>query len=106
MEAHPDLLVVPASHSDGSGAHSRNNSNLLWIGGRYGDGQFRLALVGLTVALTNQGTAERKTLPTNSHGDFQFVNVPPGIYTLDIRALAQTFSTRFVSGGSTERGAN
>ena len=24
------------------------------------------ALVGLTVALTNQGTAERKTLPTNS----------------------------------------
>ncbi len=42
------------------------------------------ALVGLTVALTNQGTAERKTLPTNSHGDFQFVNVPPGIYTLDV----------------------
>ena len=42
------------------------------------------ALVGLTVALTNQGTAERKTLQTNSHGDFQFVNVPPGIYTLDI----------------------
>jgi len=42
------------------------------------------ALVGLTVALTNQGTAERKTLQTNGHGDFQFVNVPPGIYTLDV----------------------
>ncbi len=41
-------------------------------------------VAGINVALTNLGTAERKTLQTNQHGDFQFVNVPPGNYTLDM----------------------
>src|SRR5580704_9838063 len=41
-------------------------------------------VAGINVALTNLGTAERKTAQTNQHGDFQFVNVPPGNYTLDM----------------------
>ncbi len=41
-------------------------------------------VAGVNIALTNMGTAERKTLQTSQHGDFQFVNVPPGNYTLDM----------------------
>jgi hypothetical protein len=41
-------------------------------------------LAGLTVSLTNRGTAERRTLKTDAHGDFQFVNVLPGSYELDV----------------------
>jgi hypothetical protein len=41
-------------------------------------------LPGVTVTLTNRGTSERKTLQTAAHGDFQFVNVLPGSYTLDV----------------------
>ena len=43
-------------------------------------------LVDATVSLTNRGTAERKTLKTDAHGDFQFVNVLPGTYELDVES--------------------
>ena len=39
---------------------------------------------GGTVSLTNLGTAERKTAVTDSAGNYQFVNLVPGRYRVDV----------------------
>jgi hypothetical protein len=44
------------------------------------------AVVGAKVALTNTATGDKRTDNTNNSGAYQFVNVPPGNYTLDVQA--------------------
>jgi hypothetical protein len=44
------------------------------------------ALPGLTVQLTNLGTKEQQAAPTNQAGFYQFVNIPPGNYSLAVSA--------------------
>jgi hypothetical protein len=39
---------------------------------------------GATVTLTNQGTSERRTTETDPRGNYQFVNLVPGVYRVDI----------------------
>src|SRR5215831_2358129 len=41
-------------------------------------------LPGATVTLTNQGTNIARTAVTNPSGNFVFVNVTPGVYTLAV----------------------
>ena len=42
------------------------------------------ALADVQVTLTNQGTAEKRIQSTNGAGEYSFVNVIPGNYSLDI----------------------
>ena len=42
------------------------------------------AIPGTTVTLTNIGTSERKTATSDGSGNFQFVNLIPGDYRLDV----------------------
>lgn len=42
------------------------------------------AVSGATVTLTNTGTNERRTLKTDSAGNYAFANVPAGVYNVDI----------------------
>lgn len=44
----------------------------------------RASIPGAVVALTNMGTAERRTLVADSSGNYQFVNLIPGNYRLDV----------------------
>src|ERR1700736_4752624 len=37
-----------------------------------------------TVAITNLGTGERRTMQTDSSGEYQFVNLVPGNYRIDV----------------------
>src|SRR5439155_13977894 len=39
------------------------------------------------VTLTNLGTAERRTMPTDSLGNYQFVNVVPGQYKIEVEKI-------------------
>jgi hypothetical protein len=41
---------------------------------------------GASVALTNVDTGDRRTASTNANGDYQFVNLLPGNYRIDIEA--------------------
>jgi hypothetical protein len=40
---------------------------------------------GVSVALTNLGTNEKRTQPTNGDGLYQFVNVTPGQYSVEVQ---------------------
>ncbi len=51
-----------------------------WIGKRC-DG-FRTS--GATVTLTNVSTADRRVVTTTDSGDYQFLNLPPGHYSLSV----------------------
>jgi Carboxypeptidase regulatory-like domain len=42
------------------------------------------AMIGARVSLTNWGTAERLTAQTDVNGDYQFLNLLPGMYKLDV----------------------
>ncbi|MBV9405558.1 MAG: carboxypeptidase regulatory-like domain-containing protein, partial [Acidobacteriaceae bacterium] len=42
------------------------------------------AIPGASVTLTNTGTAERRTLTSDSSGNYQFVNLLPGSYKLEV----------------------
>lgn len=44
------------------------------------------AVVGAQVTLTNNGTGDMRTANTNSTGGYQFVNVSPGNYKLEVQA--------------------
>ena len=44
------------------------------------------AVVGAHVTLTNSGTGDKRTATTNSTGGYQFVNVAPGTYKIDVEA--------------------
>src|SRR5262249_39613953 len=41
------------------------------------------AVAGAAVKLTNAGTGAVQSTTTNSSGDFRFLLLPPGIYSLD-----------------------
>src|SRR5689334_5150618 len=41
---------------------------------------------GATVSLTNNATAERRTATTGAQGAYQFVNLNPGNYKLEVEA--------------------
>src|ERR1700753_211708 len=41
-------------------------------------------VAGATVTLTNVDTGDRRTAATNSAGDYQFVNLIPGNYRVDV----------------------
>jgi hypothetical protein len=43
-------------------------------------------VLGAQVTLTNNGTGDKRTAITNSSGGYQFVNLPPGNYKLDVEA--------------------
>ncbi len=43
-------------------------------------------LPAATVTLTNTGTAERRTATSDSAGNFQFVNLIPGVYQLEVES--------------------
>ena len=43
------------------------------------------AVPDTTVALTNLGTNEKRTQPTNGDGLYQFVNVTPGQYSVQVQ---------------------
>lgn len=43
-------------------------------------------VVGATVILTNTATGDKRTATTSTNGSYQFINVPPGNYKLDVEA--------------------
>jgi Carboxypeptidase regulatory-like domain len=51
-------------------------------------------LPGATVTLTNIDTGDRRTATTNASGDYQFVNLPPGNYKVDVEATGFKHFTR------------
>lgn len=54
-------------------------------------------LPGATVTLINNGTQEKRTIPSNSSGDYTFVNVVPGTYEVDFEQTGfQTFKRQNV----------
>jgi hypothetical protein len=46
----------------------------------------RAAIPGASVVLTNMGTGERKSAPSDASGNFQFVNLLPGMYRLQVES--------------------
>src|ERR1035441_10470223 len=42
------------------------------------------SIPGAAVTLTNAGTAERRSSETDQNGSYQFVNLVPGIYAIDV----------------------
>src|SRR5689334_10814588 len=42
------------------------------------------AVPGATATLTNLGTAERRSMTTDSSGNYQFVNLVPGQYKIEV----------------------
>src|SRR6516162_10513323 len=42
------------------------------------------AVVAATVTLTNAGTSQKITQPSSSDGRFEFVNLVPGAYQIDV----------------------
>ncbi len=46
-------------------------------------------IVGASVTLTNEGTADRRSVTTNATGNFNFLSVPPGTY--DVRVESKGF---------------
>src|SRR3954463_1838164 len=53
------------------------------------------AIANTQITLTNAGTNEKRTATTNSDGLYQFVNVQPGQYTVEV---AQSGFKRLVRG--------
>src|SRR5580700_6837764 len=49
---------------------------------------------GAAVTLTNIDTGDRRTATTNAGGDYQFVNLPPGNYKVDVAATGFKHFTR------------
>lgn len=49
---------------------------------------------GANVTLTNTGTAERRTDQTDNSGNYQFVNLVPGVYRIDIETKGFKHLTR------------
>jgi hypothetical protein len=61
-------------------------------------------IVGANVTLTNEGTADRRSVTTNATGNFNFVSIPPGTY--DVRVESKGFQAFQKTGNvlsSTER---
>src|SRR5260370_34189056 len=58
---------------------------------------------GAPVVLTNTGTSERRAAETDSSGNYQFVNLVPGRYKIDIEKAGFKHVTRdeIASGGQT-----
>jgi hypothetical protein len=52
------------------------------------------AVVGATVTLTNVGTSHKTTQPSGSDGRFQFVNLVPGAYQIDVEKQGFKHFTR------------
>src|SRR5580704_859614 len=52
------------------------------------------AIAGAQVTLTNTGTQEKRTQPTGNEGLYQFVNVAPGNYRLDVEKAGFKHFTR------------
>jgi len=52
------------------------------------------AISAANVTLTNAGTAERRTAQTDSSGNYQFVNLVPGVYKVDIETTGFKHLTR------------
>ena len=52
------------------------------------------SIPGAAVALTNTGTSERRTMDTDSVGNYQFVNLIPGTYRVDIEKQGFKHLTR------------
>jgi len=52
------------------------------------------AIAGAQVTLTNTGTQEKRTQPTGAEGLYQFVNVRPGQYRLDVEKAGFKHFTR------------
>jgi hypothetical protein len=46
----------------------------------------RASIPGASVVLTNMGTGERKSAPSDASGNFQFVNLLPGMYRLQVES--------------------
>lgn len=46
----------------------------------------RASIPGATVALTNIGTGERRSVPSDASGNYQFVNLIPGMYRLQVES--------------------
>jgi Carboxypeptidase regulatory-like domain len=44
------------------------------------------AIPGASVALTNIGTGERRSVPSDAAGNYQFVNLISGIYRLQVES--------------------
>src|ERR1700677_3239198 len=51
-------------------------------------------VAGAAVTLTNIDTGDRRTATTNASGDYQFVNLPPGNYKVDVSATGFKHFTR------------
>jgi hypothetical protein len=49
---------------------------------------------GANVTLTNTGTAERRTDQTDNSGNYQFVNLVPGVYRIDVETKGFKHLTR------------
>jgi hypothetical protein len=49
---------------------------------------------GANVTLTNTGTAERRTGQTDNSGSYQFVNLVPGVYRIDVETKGFKHLTR------------
>ena len=49
---------------------------------------------GAAVTLTNIDTGDKRTATTNASGDYQFVNLPPGNYKVDVAATGFKHFTR------------
>lgn len=47
-----------------------------------------------TVTLTNTGTSEKKTAQTDANGNYQFLNLVPGAYRVDIETMGLKHLTR------------
>src|SRR5271157_3405011 len=55
------------------------------IVGRISDGSGAV-VKGASVTMTDLGTGESRTSPTNSDGDYRFVSLVPGKYRIDVKA--------------------
>src|SRR5579862_6378101 len=51
-------------------------------------------IAGANVTLTNIGTAERRTDQTDNSGNYQFVNLVPGVYRIDVETKGFKHLTR------------
>lgn len=60
-------------------AHAQNTTGS--VIGSVADGSSAV-LASATATLTNQATSDKRTSQTNAAGEYQFLNVPPGQYTL------------------------
>src|ERR1700692_450584 len=52
------------------------------------------AISGASVTLTNTGTSERRSDQTDNSGNYQFVNLVPGLYRVDVETKGFKHLTR------------